>query len=64
MMISAYSAAAVMIENYGDHARARAVNRAAELAARGDKREALAWRLIVWAIEELQRARRKDEALN
>jgi hypothetical protein len=64
MVISAYRAAAVMIENYGDDARVRAVKRADELAAKGDKREAFAWRLIIWAIGELQRARRKGDALN
>jgi hypothetical protein len=64
MMISdhnTYNAAKLMVENNGRHAQARAAERMSELAKQGDLDD---WRAILRAIEELQRERRKGEALN
>jgi hypothetical protein len=67
MMISdhnTYNAAKLMVENYGRHAQARTAERMSELAKQGDLDGADDWRAMLRAIEELQRERRKGEALN
>ena len=62
--IDIYRAAKLVIDRHGEEASLYAAARSAVLAGEGDAEGAAVWRQITAAIEELQRARRPDEALN
>jgi hypothetical protein len=59
-----FRAAKLLIEQYGQDAASRAIERVAELLKHGDTEGALIWRRIVAAVEELRRGRREGERLN
>lgn len=62
---SAWAAAAIPVKRYGDYAAFEAGRRADELRAEGDPEGHREWLRIARAIEELQRAERRDgEAVN
>jgi hypothetical protein len=62
--IDIYRAAKLVIDRHGDDAALYAAARTAVLAGEGDVEGAEVWRQITAAVEELQRERRPDEALN
>jgi hypothetical protein len=59
-----FRAAKLVIDNHGEDAALFAAARTAVLAGEGDAEGAAIWRQITAAIEELQRERRPDEAVN
>jgi len=59
-----YRAAKLVIDQHGDDAALYASRRADLLLKDGDIEGAVIWRRITAAIEELQRQRRPDEAVN
>jgi hypothetical protein len=59
-----FRAAKLLIDQHGGAAPIRAVERAEELADKGDLDGVAVWRRILEAIEELQRGRREGEPLN
>ena len=59
-----FRAAKLLIDKHGDDAAIRAAQRADGLLKGGDMDGAAVWRQILEAIDELQRERRDDEALN
>ena len=59
-----YRAAKLLIDQHGDDAPLHAAERADQLLEEGDTEGAAIWRAIVAAIEELQRERGPDEAVN
>jgi len=56
--------ARVVIDRDGEDAQLYAAARTVVLAGEGDEEGAAIWRQIAAAVEELQRARRPDEAVN
>jgi hypothetical protein len=54
----------LLIDQHGADAVVNAAGRADLLLEEGDAESAAVWRAIVRAIEELQRKRGKDEAVN
>jgi hypothetical protein len=63
-LIDIYRAARVVIDRDGEDAQLYAAARTVVLAGEGDEEGATIWRQIAAAVEELQRARRPDEAVN
>jgi hypothetical protein len=63
-LIDIYRAARVVIDRDGEDAQLYAAARTVVLAGEGDEEGAAIWRQIAAAVEELQRARRPDEAVN
>jgi hypothetical protein len=63
-IIDIYRAAKLVIDRHGDDAALYAAARTAVLAGEGDAEGAAIWRRITAAVEELQRERRPDEAVN
>jgi hypothetical protein len=63
-IIDIYRAAKLVIGRHGDEAALYAAARTAVLAGEGDVEGAEIWRQITAAVEELQRERRPDEAIN
>jgi hypothetical protein len=63
-IIDIYRAAKLVIDRHGDDAALYAAARTAVLAGEGDAEGAVVWRQITAAVEELQRERRPDEAVN
>jgi hypothetical protein len=59
-----FRAAKLLIDQHGDDDAIRAAQRVDQLADEGDLDGAAVWRQILEAIDELQRERRDDEALN
>jgi hypothetical protein len=59
-----FRAAKLLIDQYGQAADSRAIERVPQLLNHGDTEGALIWRRIVAAIEELGRGRRAGEAVN
>jgi len=59
-----YRAAKLVIDRHGKDAPLYAAARAAVLASEGDDEGAAIWRRITAVVEELQRERRPDEAVN
>jgi hypothetical protein len=59
-----YRAAKLLIDRDGEDAQLYAAARMVVLAGEGDQEGAAVWRQIAAAVEELQRARRPDEAVN
>ena len=59
-----YRAAKLLIDQHGADAALNAAGRADQLLEDGDIEGAAVWRAIVGAIEELQRERGPDEAVN
>ena len=59
-----FHAAMLLIEQHGDDAAIRAVQRVDTLAEEGDLDGAIVWRRILEAIGELTRTRRDGEPLN
>ena len=59
-----YRAAKLVIDQHGDDAALYASGRADVLLEDGDIEGATIWRRITAAVEELQRQRRPDEAIN
>jgi hypothetical protein len=59
-----YRAAKLVIDRHGDDAVLYASGRADFLMEDGDIEGAVIWRRITVAVEELQRQRRPDEAVN
>jgi hypothetical protein len=59
-----YRAAKLVIDRHGGDAALYAAARTAVLAGEGDDEGASIWRRITAAVEELQRERRPDEAVN
>jgi hypothetical protein len=59
-----WTAAQLLITYYGQHAAARAAERADELRLAGDIVGIVAWQRILRAVEDLQRGRRKGDSLN
>ena len=62
--IDIFRAAKLVIERHGEEAALYAAARTAVLACEGDVEGAAVWHQITAAVEELQRERRQDEALN
>ena len=62
--VDIYRAAKLVIDRHGDDAALHAAARTAVLAGEGDVEGAEVWRQITAAVEELQRERRPDEAVN
>ena len=62
--IDIYRAAKLVIDRHGEEATLYAAARTAVLAGEGDVEGAAVWRQIMAAVEELQRERRPDEAVN
>ena len=62
--IDIYRAAKLVIDRHGEEASLYAAARTAVLAGEGDVEGATVWRQITAAVEEMQRERRPDEALN
>ena len=58
-----YRAAKLLIEQYGQDAASRAIERVAELLKHGDTESALIWRRIAAAVEELRPGRHEGEKL-
>jgi hypothetical protein len=56
--------AKLVIDQHGDDAAIRAVERADKLREDGDPGGAVFWRRVLAAIEELQRGPRQGEAIN
>ena len=63
-IIDIYRAANLVIDRHGDDAALYAAARTAVLAGEGDDEGAEVWRQITAAVDELQRERRPDEAVN
>jgi hypothetical protein len=63
-IIDIYRAAKLVIDRHGDDAALYAAARTAVLAGEGDVEGAEVWHQITAAVEELQRERRPDEAVN
>jgi hypothetical protein len=63
-IIDIYRAAKLVIDRHGDDAALYAAARTAVLAGEGDVEGAEVWRQITAAVEELNRERRPDEAVN
>jgi hypothetical protein len=63
-IIDIYRAAKLVIDRHGEEAPLYAAARVAVLAGEGDVEGAEVWRQITAAVEELQRERRPDEAVN
>jgi hypothetical protein len=63
-VIDIYRAAKLVIDRHGNDAALYAAARTAVLAGEGDDEGAAIWRQITAAVEELQRERRPDEAVN
>ena len=63
-IIDIYRAAKLVIDRHGEEASLYAAARTAVLAGEGDVEGATIWRRITAAVEELQRERRPDEAVN
>jgi len=59
-----YRAAKLLIDNHREDAALYVMARTAVLAGEGDAEGATIWRQITVAVEELQRERRPDEAVN
>jgi hypothetical protein len=59
-----YRAAKLVIDRHGGEAALQAAGRADFLLEEGDAEGAAIWRRIMVAIEELQREKRPDEAVN
>jgi hypothetical protein len=59
-----YRAAKLLIDQHGEDTPIRAAQRAGELLRDGDTEGAAIWRVIMSAIEELQRGRHEGEPLN
>jgi len=59
-----YRAAKLVIDRHGEDAPLYAAARTAVLAGEGDTEGAAIWRRITAAVEEVQRERRPDEAVN
>jgi len=59
-----FRAAKLLIDLYGKEATTHAAGRSDQLLGDGDVDGALVWRQILAAVEELQRGRREDEAVN
>jgi len=59
-----FRAAKLLIDQHGDDDAIRATQRVDQLADEGDLDGVAVWRRILEAIDELQRERRDDEALN
>jgi hypothetical protein len=62
--VDIYRAAKLIIDRHGDDAALYAAARTAVLVGEGDVEGAVVWRRITAAVEELQRVRRPDEAVN
>jgi hypothetical protein len=62
--IDIFRAAKLVIDRHGEEAALYAAARTAVLAGEGDEEGAAVWRQITAAVEELQRERRPDEAVN
>ena len=62
--IDIYRAAKLVIDNHREDAALYAIARTAVFAGEGDAEGAAIWRQIMAAVEELQRERRPDEAVN
>jgi hypothetical protein len=62
--VDIYRAAKLVIDRHGDDAALYAAARTAVLAGEGDVEGAEVWRQITAAVDELQRERRPDEAVN
>jgi hypothetical protein len=63
-LIDIYRAAKVVIDRDGEDAPLYAAARMVVHAGEGDDEGAAIWRQIAAAVEELQRAKRPDEAVN
>ena len=63
-LIDIYRAAKVVIDRDGEDAQLYAAARTVVHAGEGDEEGAAIWRQIAAAVEELQRVRRPDEAVN
>ena len=63
-LIDIYRAAKLVIDRDGEDAQLYAAARTVVLAGEGDEEGAAIWRQITAAVEELQRARRPDEAVS
>ena len=59
-----FRAAKLVIDNHGEDAPLNAAARTVVYAGEGDEEGAAIWRQVAAAVEELQRARRPDEAVN
>ena len=59
-----WTAAQLLITHYGQHAAARAAERADELRQAGDVVGIAVWQRILRAVEDLQRGRREGESVN
>ena len=62
--LDVFRAAKLLIDQHGDDDAIRAAQRVDQLADEGDLDGVAVWRRIIEAIDELQRERRDDEALN
>jgi len=62
--LDVFRAAKLLIDQHGDDDAIRATQRVDQLADEGDLDGVAVWRRIIEAIDELQRERRDDEALN
>jgi hypothetical protein len=62
--VDIYRAAKLVIDRHGEDASLYAAARTAVFAGEGDVEGAAVWRQITTAVEELQRERRPDEAVN
>ena len=62
--IDIFRAAKLVIDRHGEDAALYAAARTAVLGGEGDEEGAAIWRQIAAAVEELQRERRPDEAVN
>ena len=62
--LDAYRSAELIIEQHGEEAAILASRRVDFFLGEGDTWAAAVWRKILAAIEELQRRRRQNEALN
>jgi hypothetical protein len=63
-VLDIYRAAKVVIDRDGEDAQFYAAARTVVHAGEGDEEGAAIWRQIAAAVEELQRTRRPDEAVN
>jgi hypothetical protein len=59
-----YRAAKLLIDQHGENATLRAAERADQLLEAGDMIGTTTWRLILKAVEELQRSPRRGERVN
>jgi hypothetical protein len=63
-LIDIYRAAKLVIDRDGEDAQLYAAARTVVHAGKGDEEGAAIWRRVAAAVEELQRERRPDEAVN